>query len=161
MDREAVKSIVDANVNHMLWALQLQDWTVCVSYDAEEVGALASMQIKPRYRQVNINIDPAKSRDEECVLDSLRHELLHTFQSNFENYRLMVCEVIGDEKTVNALDHAFGLACEYMVAHIENMLNNLELQPCALLDRSRKLTNKTLRARCPENHAGKRRSKKK
>lgn len=122
MDRSEVKNIVDEHIRFMIWDLQLQKWEIECSFDPEEDNIKASCKAEPAYMHALINIDPTKHNVEEDVLRSLRHELIHIFDSPYETYRKMVGQIISDE-AFHALDEVFTMAKEQTRLMVEQMLD--------------------------------------
>lgn len=125
MDESQVKAIVNANLKQMRWALQLQDWDIEIEYRCLGHGTLtvkAECTPELRYLSAVIVIDPAEAENEEGVLKSLRHELLHCLTAAMETYRKAVGQLL-DDKVFNAIDELFRDACENTVRGIEQMLD--------------------------------------
>lgn len=134
MDESRVKEIVDKNIGHLKRAVQLQQWECDVRREAIGNKVPAQCQPMPGYRQAIIKLDSAELDDEEDLMDSLRHELLHCMISSFETYRKGVGELI-DGTTFNALDVMFKRACEETVGNIERMLDHgLGLTPKKMIE---------------------------
>jgi len=126
MDESQVKAIVNANVEEMRRALQLQDWEIkfeyhCLGHGSDVTEAVCTPD--PRYNRAVIVIDPARAENEEEVLKSLRHELLHCLIAAIETYRKAVGQLL-DEKPFNAIDELFCDAVETTVRRLEQMLDH-------------------------------------
>jgi hypothetical protein len=122
LDHSQVRSIVNANVEKMRWALQLQDWHIHVTHVHLDGDAIGDCRPEPTYQRAYIRIDSDGHDTEEKVLDTLRHEMLHLLDAEMETYRKAVSQLLPDD-VFNALDEFFRRAVEGMVGRVERMLD--------------------------------------
>lgn len=123
LDHSTVRNIVNAHIKKMRWALQLQDWSIDVSYGHLENGTRGECQLHVRHRKAAIRIDSDDCDDEQVVLKTLRHELLHVFDAEMEVYRNAVRHLLAPE-TFDAIDELFLYAAERLVGSLERMLED-------------------------------------
>lgn len=123
LDHSQVRSIVNANIEKMRWALQLQDWQIGVVYVALEESTRAECRLQVGHKKAEIRIDCDQCDDEPDVLRVLRHELLHVYDADMELYRAAVRHLLGGE-AFDAVDEVFLHAAERLVGSIERMLDH-------------------------------------
>lgn len=123
MDHSKVVEIVNANIKQMRWAMQLQDWTINLTYGPLEAGNAGTCMADPKRCRAEIEIDPAALKDEAAVLDTLRHELLHILHAGYETYRSAVSHLLSAD-VFRTLDEVMSLGSESLVARLERMLDH-------------------------------------
>ena len=122
LDESRVRSLVDSNIPTMMGRLCLGEWTIEVTYEHLE-DCRAEVELRPGHRKVFITMDPQRFDDEDQVLRTLRHELLHVLSAEFDVYRKMVRETVASE-LFRALDYVCTHAEEVLTARLERMLDN-------------------------------------
>jgi hypothetical protein len=124
MDKSVVKSIVDRNLTPLLTRLGLQAWTVVVEFGTTgEEDIAATCLRKGDYEKAIITIDPEYMHDEQHVLTTLRHELLHIFGAPFDLFYEAVAQVI-DEKSLLAVRRVYANAQEKLCLSLERMFDS-------------------------------------
>lgn len=112
----------------MMWDLQVNMWSVNISYCRSEgrlAGAKATCTRKMEYMIATITIDPNMAHDEEDVLRSLRHELLHLVLAPFDLYmQTMFQAVTGDAALERIESKQWDHAVESAVVSLERMLDH-------------------------------------
>lgn len=116
LSTDDVKAIVEPADKLMRDALGLSDWTVTVTYERDE-DRMGSCSTMTSYQKATINIDPSHHDDEDEVLDTLRHELLHIVHDEFT--------ILRTEENDRLHSHA----AERTVLRMERMLDRLGFTP--------------------------------
>jgi hypothetical protein len=134
MDRSEVKRIVEEALEPMATALWVRDWLILPEYGAIEDGKCGFCKADPAYMKATIRLDPAQLDDEDDVLRTLRHEILHIVHGEFAVYmNMMLCAVKEkDWRMKDVEDRAYTLACERTVARLERLLDGLGQTPRVL-----------------------------
>lgn len=123
LDHSQVRSIVNANIKKMRWALQLQDWQIDVTHVHLEGDTRGECRLDVPHRKLSIAIDSDEVNDEAEVLFVLRHELLHTFDAEMELYRSAVKHLVPGD-VFDAIDDVFLHAAERLILCLERMLDH-------------------------------------
>lgn len=134
MDRSALEATIDAAAGPMRDALWLHHVRVEVHY-GPLTGCAASCDLSLPYRLASLTFDPAQIVDDADALRLLRHELLHVVHGEFDhagNVALALGGIRDDTPAATAFDHAWRLAEERTVNHMENVLDGLGWTPAAL-----------------------------
>lgn len=134
MDKSQVRGIVEDNIKRMMSALQVQDWSIDVSYgpnDGDFAGATAVVMRRVDYKIATINFDPEQLGSEETVLRALRHELLHLHLGQVDVYREAVGQFLPTAVDVTGVEERiWRYAHEQVVHRLEMMLDHgLKYQP--------------------------------
>lgn len=90
MTETECRTIVERAIEPMMRQLGIWHWKVRVAYESPgEVDWIASCTSRPDYNKAFIQIDARLLDDEDEVLKTLRHELLHIVLAPMDAYRLM------------------------------------------------------------------------
>lgn len=140
------RAIVDEHLPWLRWALCLQDWRIEVDYglvDKESPAGVrfcAVTRCDNAYRKAYVTINEEMVDDEDDLLETLRHELLHVVHADFELYRATMIQQARDREQAEGLDlELFTHACERLVGNIERILDHgLGLGVKSMMELSRK-----------------------
>lgn len=141
MDRSKVEAIVQEHGPNIANALGLGRWSYVwtigpINTPVVSTGesSPACCQTDPTYERHRIWIDPENHDDEDDVLESIRHEILHVFDSPFVLYRRTAREAIGgsNHDAWDSLEDIDLHAREQLVLSLERMLDAWGLTPRAL-----------------------------
>ncbi len=116
MSKAEVRAIVDENIRDLRNALQLNEWTVDIDYDAN-IDGRATCAADPMRFTARIVLNPGQLKNEKDVLDTLLHELLHIYHCEFDLYREAVRASVGD-RVFKAMAPAFETGCERVVQRL-------------------------------------------
>lgn len=127
MDKSKVKSIVERYFQRFFRALDLSGWRITFFYGpipSKSPGSASRAQIvlKTRSKIAAITFNPEELCNEQEVVETLRHELLHFMDGYYEIYRDSVHEFL-DDNARESTDKIFYLASEHMVLMLEGMLD--------------------------------------
>jgi hypothetical protein len=130
MDASEAKRIVEVNVGAMVDALCLHHWRLEIHYTStgHENWKAKCDRSGSDYFIAELTFDPERHDDEQDLLRSLRHELLHLHLAPFDLYRDLMTQHIDDDDSPQARQEqrAFSHAVEQMVGNLERMLANLD-----------------------------------
>ncbi len=92
MDQSAVKRLVERDLETLMRAFGVPHWSIRVCYgpiDGADDGCMAQGHCHRLidYESATITLDPANLDDEDEVLKTLRHELMHVVLSPFDLLR--------------------------------------------------------------------------
>lgn len=128
MDESKVREIVEANIDAYLRAFGIPHWRITVEYwpAGEGVGSFvspAAYEMATEYERAAITLDPHQLRDEEQVLECLRHELFHILAWPFCLYRrtAWVPQIADGSDDDRREDKLFDIACEQFVRNMERL----------------------------------------
>lgn len=142
MDETEIRRILDKNLKHMKWALQLQQWTLHLRLDHIGNNATARCEPQPEYRHAKLTFDPIEQESPHDLLENLRHELLHCLISRFETYRAAVRALVAKD-IFYALDVVYYGAVEETVGDIERMLDyGLGITPAKMVPTTKRVIAK-------------------
>lgn len=120
MDASAVHTIIQAHEERIVTALGLEAWRIQYTIEAIPDGPYAAMCERwPEYQRATITIDPARAADDEDVLDSLVHELLHIVLSPIDLYRAIVTPYVPEGAPDESAETAFTHAIESTLRGLE------------------------------------------
>lgn len=124
--------IVERALEPMSAALAVPHWRINVTVGrCSNPNHVASCSRQAEYYQAQIIIDPDKAEDEDDVLNSLRHELLHVVLGDVD---LMFDAMRDEDGHVSVHQHRmWEFAVERMVATLEKLLHNLRDEDLILL----------------------------
>lgn len=122
MDKSKAEQVANANIGRIASELQLNGWRLEVSFVPLGADNYGSCTPDPRSCRAEIEIDPAAHDDEAGLLKTLRHELLHILNADFETYRKAVRQFVSED-AFNALDQFFEHASETLVMRLERILD--------------------------------------
>lgn len=127
MDASEVKRIVETHVDILKEALALFHWRITISYDPERDGWKASCDRNGGdYLRAAINIDPAKHGDEDDVVESLKHELIHLLLTPFDVYRNVLTAGVDEDSVEGQRELAlWAHVVEQATVNIERGLGRL------------------------------------
>lgn len=102
-------------------------WRVAIKLEPiEEHGLTATVKRRVDYWQATIIVDPSKQDNEESLVGSLQHELLHCLLSPFDLVYETMGSYIPDDMARLAAERLYYWAHEQGVLAIERMLINRE-----------------------------------
>lgn len=143
MDKSKLRQIVQAKVEKLRWALQLQDWKLDVEYchigDRDDDESIVG-NCTPRlgYRCATIKLDPEHIHEDEDVIEILRHELLHLIHADL-TLLMDAIEPHIQRDGFKTIQRIYWHAIEKIVGNIERMLDNgLGLSPDRMIQLSAK-----------------------
>lgn len=127
MDRSEVVAIVEERLKPYRDALNLQQWTIFVTYDrCEQPGSAADVDLsRSDYRQASINIDPDEHDTPEAVRHSLLHELLHVALEPLQHYRLSMRHQLAVAQGSDLTEELSALEHHHWHRGIEQAIHNL------------------------------------
>ena len=138
MDKSELKKIIDKSIAPMRNALCLNEWTVQVFYetlgksDHMRRSQIAESRPDPKYMDAWIKFYCEEIDDENEVLNTLRHELLHFLHADMQIMRRAVADML-TEKEFNVYTELHQHVCERIVHCIEALLDNLNFDPKKLI----------------------------
>lgn len=123
MKTEEARAIVERHLVPFMAALGVPHWKVTVDYGrCERETWIVQCSRNGDYWKAYITIDPAKHEDEEELLDSLRHELLHVLIAPFDLFVDAALQHVPDGDASRAMDRIREHAVEATVRNLERML---------------------------------------
>ena len=89
MDESAVRKIVEGNIERLAQAIGVNHWRISVTYGpcSDPDWQAQCNRAGGDYWRADLTFDPAKLDDEDEVMRSLVHELLHLVLAPFDHYR--------------------------------------------------------------------------
>jgi hypothetical protein len=134
MDRSAVKSVVERELEPLMMRLGIPHWHVVVGYKPEaddgDFVVYGRCARRSEYNAASITLNPETLDGAEEVLDSLRHELLHVVLAPFDLYRKAVGPLLsGDEARAEVFEVLFRHCVEQAVVCLNRMYVGLSHRP--------------------------------
>src|SRR5690625_2021060 len=123
MEAMDVRAIVDQHAPRLKKASGIERWDVRITVERCPEQVKGQCEADPRYMIAEIQIDPEHAEDEDDVVKTLRHEMLHVLVSQFEVYRAAVHHLVDSEDALNAIDEVWTFATENVVHNIETALD--------------------------------------
>jgi len=132
---------VDASLCHRLLdeyapaiarALALDDYDLQLRVESVSEGRKATGSMNDDYLWIRVVIDPNQHDDEEDVLDSIRHELVHGLHESWTTYSLTMQAAVGDAWPAGLDDQQYRLAAERFTRRMERLLDRHGLSPRTL-----------------------------
>lgn len=128
MDRSRVKAIVDASIDPLLTRLGIGHWRIEVGYDlregSESFTLLGRCRRMPEYNIARIELDADALDDEQGVMRTLRHELMHIVLAPFDLYRAAL-QPLHDETAAAMAEVVWVHSVEKAVVNLERMYAGL------------------------------------
>lgn len=144
MDTSEARRLTNEHLPWLIWALQLQKWTVEVSFGHVGSGRMSDNQrmgvceAQPGQNLVAITIDPEQHDSEQELIRTLRHELLHVFHADHDTLNRVIAQHVNDEAE-SAIGKLLDVCAEQIVRRIETMLDlGLRLDVTKMLARVRR-----------------------
>ena len=128
MKKAEVKAIVDANIEPWMEKLGIPHWSIEVTYGpCADRNWQASCDRQVAYNQAHIIIDPKHAVDEEGVIRSLVHELLHVVLAPFDLYRDVLSQHCGEAGSVRAREERalFDFTVEQLVVNLRRVVKGM------------------------------------
>ncbi len=128
MTRKDVIRVVEENVEAMRTAMRLDDWVIRFeegrldSLDGSIARACCNVDASYRELVVTFDAEACADKDEQALLDTIRHELLHAIIGSFYIYRTTAVDGL-DASLKRVLDTVFSHAQEHVIGSIERMLD--------------------------------------
>ena len=141
MERSKAREIVDSVIRGMRYAMGIQEWKIQIEYLGLEQDVQATCDTDPRYKHATIKIDPDQIDDRARLLEVLRHELLHIFQSRLVSYRKQVMALV-PETAQPALDVTYHDAIEETIGYLEKFLDFCGLETDTILRKANAAAHK-------------------
>ncbi len=121
MSKAEVKKIVEESIRPLRAALQLHDWQFVLVYDTSLGKDRAACTRDCQRHAATLTFNPAELEDEQDVLWTLLHELLHIYHAEFDLY-LDSVKVPVPKQVFDAIEPSFHNACEHVVQKLERLL---------------------------------------
>lgn len=135
MDQSQARKIIHESLKPLRWIMGLQDWTIDIEYchipsEGKALYTKADVLTVDSHKKAKIRIDPAQHDDPADLLRSFRHELIHMLHAEMQLFKRQAIELLGaEDKTDNALEHAWVIGVEALVRKVEEMLDELGYSP--------------------------------
>jgi len=127
MDKPEVIKIVKREVPRYQKLLNLPHWIFNFQYgwiDDAEDSFYGKCWPDPDYNTATIKINFELHENEEILVRTIRHEMLHVVHAEFETYR-KAASLLMTKPEFMAMDVVFGACCEKTVKQLEFMLKSL------------------------------------
>lgn len=126
MDRSAVEAIAAKALGPLMERLAIGHWEITVSCDFHQDGTLGDCSRLWDYEKATIRLNPSALADEQAVLETLLHELMHVVLAPFDHYSTAAEAVIGERHVCRPLlDLAWNNSAEKAVLNLIRMYGNL------------------------------------
>lgn len=124
MDRAAVETVVDREIDDLIRRLGVAHWRIEVRYDLRDDETQGECTRLVNYDRAVIRLNPELLDDEADVLRVLRHELFHIILSPIDLFTIAADTVIPESaaEVVSAVKHH---AIERTVINIERLYRGL------------------------------------
>jgi len=122
----AIKLITKKLVNRWKYLLGIEEWDIKFRYSKLEEDTMGVCMADPQYKKATIIVDIAEHKNNEELLDTIRHEMLHIIHAEFELYREMIKDHVG-ANTLTTMDTVFELGAETVVRRLEGLLRKLDV----------------------------------
>lgn len=119
MDATKVRSVYDAHIRNLMWALCLNAWQINVRPEKLAENVAGQYRVDFEYRRASIAIDPDENETETDVLDTLFHELLHVALSAYCMPLNLARDLAHSSDATTGINEAFRNASELTVHQIE------------------------------------------
>lgn len=140
MTKEQTRKIIKANLGWLQWAFQLQEYTITFSVgrldEKGDTWTKGIAVVNHKYRSVVIKIDPEHANDEEDLLETLRHEMIHGLLSSMSAF-VSQAETEVPKKVKVLLGEWGDYAIEEATFRFEQMLTRLGLDTLNLVKLSK------------------------
>lgn len=124
MELPGKKEAAELARKHMAWAawfFGVDHWEIALKFETV-VNGKAQVYVRPLYRSATITFDLNDILDEEDLVKSLCHELLHIALGDYQTFMENVTAALTKEQT-KIVDACWTEASERTVAHFERILD--------------------------------------
>ena len=127
MDKnKALKAVTAKFVSRWKHLLSIEEWDINMRYTSLEDGTLGCCSVTPAHKYATILIDISQNKDENELLETVRHEMFHIVHAHFEGYREAAIEHLSPG-VAKALDAVYSIAAEDVVLKLEHLMKKLNI----------------------------------